>query len=332
MSSYVAAGHDLALLTRSFGRWGQPRLGRSRNALEGRRMALRIALIVRPRGRDARLEELRAAVTRLRAEGHRIRPRLTYEGGDARRFARAAAARHYDLVIAAGGDGTINEVVNGIARSEWQPRLGVVPVGTANDFAAGLGLPRSVEDAVEVAVRGRPIVVDAARVNGRYFVNVSTGGFGADATGDASQDMKRKLGPFAYLITGARKFAGLRKRRARFWADGRPLHDGEFLMFAVGNARRTGGGTLLTPLARHGDGKLDVVVVPGMSRLDFLALMPDLRAGTHLESPDVLYVQTSRLVVEAERPVRVNADGEGMRDTRFSYAISPRPLSVMVPG
>jgi lipid kinase YegS len=295
-------------------------------------LPLRIALVVRPRGEDPRLNELRAAIERLRSEGHEVRPRITYEGGDARRFAWAAARRGFDLVLSAGGDGTVNEVVNGIARSRWQPRLGVIPVGTANDFAAGLGLPTSVAEAVEVAVRGRPRVVDAARVNRRYFVNVSTGGFGAEATGAASQRAKRKWGPFAYLITGTKQFFGLKKRRARFVADGQVVHDGEYIVFAVGNARRTGGGTLLTPLARQEDGKLDIMIVPGLSRLDFLALMPDLRAGTHIESPDVLYARASELVVASDRPMRVNADGEGVRAKRFRYVIWPRPLSVMVPG
>jgi len=296
-------------------------------------MALRIAVIVRPRGDDPRLTQLRAEVKRLRSLGHRVRPRVSYGAGDAVRLAAAAAAAHSDLVLAAGGDGTVNEVVNGIAASpSWQPRLGIVPVGTANDFAAGLGVPQTVPEAVAVALAGRPIVVDAARVNERFFVNVSTGGFGAEATAGAAPDAKRKLGALAYLLAGAKQFVGLKRRQARFLADGELLHEGEFLMFAVGNARRTGGGTLLTPLARYGDGKLDVVVVPGMSRLDFLALMPDLRAGTHLQSPDVLYVQARRLRVESERPLRVNADGEALRGRTFEYSIAPRPLSVMVPG
>ncbi len=295
-------------------------------------MALRIALIVRPRGADPRLEQLRAEVRRLRQAGHRVWARISRAPGEAVALAAAAAASRCDLVLAAGGDGTINEVVNGIASSGWQPRLGIVPVGTANDFAAGLGIPHSVGEAVEVALRGRPIVVDAARVNERFFVNVSTGGFGAEATEAAAPDAKRKLGPLAYLMMGAKQFVGLKKRRARFLVGGDVLHEGEFLVFAVGNARRTGGGTLLTPLARYGDGKLDIVIVPGLSRLDFLALMPDLRAGTHLESPYVLYVQAPSLRVESDRPLRVNADGEPLRGRLFEYDIAPRPLSVMVPG
>ncbi len=295
-------------------------------------MALRIALIVRPRGADPRLEQLRAEVRRLRQAGHRVWARISRAPGEAVALAAAAAGSRCDLVLAAGGDGTINEVVNGIASAGWQPRLGIVPVGTANDFAAGLGIPGSVGEAVEVALRGRPIVVDAARVNDRFFVNVSTGGFGAEATEAAAPDAKRKLGPLAYLLMGAKQFVGLKKRRARFLVGGDILHEGEFLVFAVGNARRTGGGTLLTPLARYGDGKLDVVIVPGLSRLDFLALMPDLRAGTHLESPYVLYAQATSLRVESARPLRVNADGEPLRGRVFDYGIAPRPLSVMVPG
>ncbi|HEX7024544.1 MAG TPA: YegS/Rv2252/BmrU family lipid kinase, partial [Gemmatimonadales bacterium] len=155
-------------------------------------------MIIRPRGEDPRMEALREAVGRLRAGGHRVWPRLTFERGDARRFAEDAAQARCDVVVAAGGDGTVNEVVNGIVRCRWQPRLGIVPVGTANDFASGLGLPSAVPDAVGVAVQGRPLAVDVARVNRRYFINVSTGGFGAEATAASPTEQKRKLGAFAY--------------------------------------------------------------------------------------------------------------------------------------
>ncbi|HET9984695.1 MAG TPA: diacylglycerol kinase family protein [Longimicrobiales bacterium] len=286
-------------------------------------------MIIRPRGADARIEELRQAVQRLRAQGHRVRPRLTFEGGDARRFAENAARAHCDMVLAAGGDGTINEVVNGIVRSRWQPRLGIVPVGTANDFASGLGLPAGVSDAVGVAVRGRPLAVDVARVNRRFFINVSTGGFGAEATAGSAPEQKRRLGAFAYILAGAKQLVGMTPTAARFIVNGEVLHDGGFLVFAVGNARQTGGGTLITPRARYGDGKLDLVVVPALSRLDFLSLLPDLRTGSHLESPDVLYVQASEIMVEARSPITVNADGEPMAGRRFRYGIRRRPLTVM---
>jgi diacylglycerol kinase (ATP) len=294
-------------------------------------VSLSISLIVRPPADEAVVEELRNVVQVLRAGGHRVSPRMTFGTFDAVRFARAAARRHADVVLAAGGDGTVNEVVNGLVQCDWQPRLGVVPIGTANDFANTLGIPESVWDAIDVALRGRASAVDVGEVNGRKFINVSSGGFGADVTGSASQEAKRRLGKLAYLLTGARKLVELKPARACFVGDTGVIHDGEFIFFAVGNARQTGGGQLVTPRAELGDSKLDVVIVPALARLDFLALLPELRAGTHLDSPDVIYVQTRRLEVSAEQPMRVNADGEAVRARRFSYRILERPLSVMQP-
>lgn len=294
-------------------------------------MALKISLIIRPPGDEAVVAELGRLVRSLRAAGHRVSPRLTFEARDAARFARGAAGRNYDLVLAAGGDGTINEVVNGLARSEWQPRLGVIPIGTANDFANGLHLPLSAEDSLDVAIFGRPVAMDVAEVNRRCFINVSTGGFGAEATESASLESKRKLGKLAYILTGARKLVDLKPSRARFVGDEGEIYDGDFFFFAVGNARRTGGGTLVTPRADVEDYKLDIVIVPAHSRMDFLALLPDLRAGTHLDSDDVLYVQTRQFEVNADQAFRVNADGEAMRGRSFRYRILERPLSVMVP-
>jgi diacylglycerol kinase (ATP) len=277
------------------------------------------------------VEELRAAVKVLRAAGHHVAPRMTFETFDAVRFARAAARRRYDLVLAAGGDGTINEGVNGLVRCDWQPRLGIVPIGTANDFARTLQIPAVAEDAIDVALAGRPLAVDVGEVNRRCFINVSTGGFGAEATGSAPPEAKRKLGRLAYLLTGARKLVHMEPACARFVGDAGEIYRGQFFFFAVGNARRTGGGQLVTPRARLGDSLLDLVIVPALPRLDFLALLPDLRAGTHLDSPDVLYVQTRTLEVHANAPIRVNADGEALRARSFCYRILERPLSVMMP-
>lgn len=294
-------------------------------------MSLKISLIVYPRGESERLDELREIVAWLRIEGHAVAPRLTFETGDAMRYARQAARARADLILAAGGDGTVNEVVNGIGRARWQPRLGILPMGTANDFAAGLGIPHDLEEAVRVAVSGRPIAADVASVNRRLFVNVSTGGFGAEATENTPAETKRHLGALAYIITGVREFVELRPTRARFTVGGHRFYEGEFLLFAVGNARLTGGGSLITPRAEIGDGLLDLVVVKAMPRLEFLGLLPNLRAGTHLEHPGVLYAQTPSVVVNAEREISVNADGEPMRDRRFRYGVRPRPVTVMVP-
>jgi YegS/Rv2252/BmrU family lipid kinase len=174
--------------------------------------------------------------------------------------------------------------------------------------------------------------VDVAVVNRRCFVNVSTGGFGAEATEEAPPEAKRLLGPLAYLLTGAKKLVEFKPNRARFRADGAVVHDGDFVFFAVGNARLTGGGTKIAPRAEPGDGRLDVVLVGDVSRMDFLALLPDLRAGTHIESPNVLYLRARTIDVDAPEPFPVNADGEPLRARRYRYRLLERPLQVIVPA
>lgn len=284
-----------------------------------------------PEGGD--LEALRGEVERLRASGHEVRPRLTFEGGDAVRMAREAVEWGADVVIAAGGDGTVSEVANGIHGGPARggvglPRLGIVPLGTGNDLAAALGIPESIEEAVALAVSGRSRAIDVAMVGERCFLNASTGGIGAEATEEAPAEAKRTLGVIAYAITGVRKFVELRSSRARFTA-GSVLYEGEFLLYAVGNSDRTGGGNRLTPRADMGDGLLDVCIVTGMSRVELARLLPDLRAGRHLEDRSVLYRQVPELVVESEEDLSVNADGEPLDGCRrLEYRISPRRLEV----
>jgi diacylglycerol kinase (ATP) len=292
-------------------------------------MTRKITLVVRPPTEESRTEELRAAVAELRAEGHRITVRMTFESGDARRFARGAALSGCDVVAAAGGDGTVNEVVNGLAFTERKVALAVIPMGTANDFARGLRLPLDTLSALRIAAEGEPADVDVARVNRRCFINVSTGGFGAEATQVASRAEKKWLGGVSYLIRGAQKLVRFVPGNAAFSVDDDLVHDGEFVFFAVGNASLTGGGTRIAPRASIGDGKLDVVVARGMSRLDFLALLPDLRAGTHLESPHVSYFQASKFEVNTRTPVSVNADGEAVAGESFVYDLLEWPLSVI---
>lgn len=288
-----------------------------------------IAIILRPASAADHLDALRSSVVALRDAGHAVEVRQTFEAGDGVRFAREAAESGVDVVVAAGGDGTINEVVNGLGGGARRPRFAVIPLGTANDFALGIGVPVDVREALTIAVSGVPTEVDLPMVNERYFLNVSTGGFGAEATEQAAAESKRMLGAWAYLITGARQFVDLKPVGGVVEVDGRTLFRGDFLLFAVGNGRQTGGGSMLTPRAELDDGLLDLLVVRAVQRLDFLSLLPDLRAGTHLESPDIIYTQAKRIVITTEETLSVNADGEPIRGTRFDYRLDAGRLSVM---
>lgn len=285
---------------------------------------------------QGRLEQIREQIEGMRARGDEVRPRLTFEGGDARWMAREACERGCDLLVAAGGDGTINEVVNGM--HDWMrgggspdaaPRLAVIALGTANDFAGALGIPGEIPEAFAIALGGTEMAVDLPTVEGRCFVNVSTGGFGAEATEEASSEAKRVLGPLAYLVTGVKKFVTLEPLTARITSGGEEIAAGRFLLFAVGNSRRTGGGNFLTPAADPSDGLLDLCLVREMSRVEFLRILPQLRAGEHLDNPDILYRQLPELTVEAEEELSVNADGEPMSGRTFRYQVSDWRVRVM---
>jgi lipid kinase YegS len=284
-----------------------------------------IAMIIH--GARAEREDVRHLIDWVRAKGHVVEAHVTLEAGDATAMTAAAARAGVDVVIAMGGDGTVNEVVNGL--DGFDTPLGIIPLGTANDFAAQAGIPADADHAMDVILRRKPVCIDTASMNGRRFLNVSTGGVGAEATAETPPDAKESLGPMAYAITGVRKFAELEPYHASFAGDGFAF-EGEFLMFAVGLTRASGGGTLVTPNASVTDGLLDVCVVEAMGRADFARLVLKVKRGEHIGEPGVHYAQVPSIVITSESPLSVNLDGESSEGQRLEYRARPRDLWVHV--
>lgn len=285
--------------------------------------AKRLGLIIN--GARATHSALREVVVALREQGHVVEPRLTFEEGDAAIAARAAAERGVDAVVAIGGDGTVNEVANGLAGISTP--MGIVPLGTANDFARQAGIPTEPMHALDLIIQREPLVIDTATLNGRRFINVSTAGLGAEATAETPPEAKKALGPLAYAITGVRKFAQLESNRARFAGPGFE-HRCAFLLFAVGNTRETGGGTTLTPRASVTDGLLDVCIVEEMPHAEFARLVLKLKRGDHLDHPGVVYVQLPSLTVDVQHEIAVNVDGEPTTARELTYEARPLDLRV----
>ena len=285
-----------------------------------------IALVLH--GARAEFAGLRHVVEWMRAKGHVVRVRVTWERGDGAVLAREAVDAGADTVVAWGGDGTVNEVVNGLEGAGVA--LGIIRAGTANDFARQVGIPDDPNAAMDVVLRRKPVVIDTAAMNGRRFLNVSSGGVAAEATAETPADAKASLGPVAYFISGLRKLAGLEAKRALFEAPGFRVEE-DFLLFAVGNARATGGGTLVTPRASVRDGLLDVCIVGALPRKEFAKLALRVKRGEHLESEGVRYLQVPWFRVTSAEPTMVNLDGESNELRQAHFEVRPRDLLVHLP-
>ena len=184
--------------------------------------------------------------------------------GSAKLFAARAISEGCDYIIAAGGDGTLNEVVNGIGRSSRIVRLGLLPLGTGNDFARCLRLPSSVDENIEILRAGKTKAIDMVKVTSdrvRYFVNVSAGGFSGMVDEKLTSRMKKTWGPLAYLRSAAAAFSDLHSYRTRVRFGTRAPQSYDLYNVIVANGRYIAGGWPIAPKANPSDGLLDVILI-----------------------------------------------------------------------
>ena len=150
--------------------------------------------------------------------------------GDATVAARQAVERKFDVVIAAGGDGTLNEVVNGLVGHEFRPKFGIIPVGTTNDFARAIGVPRSIEEAADIICEGKTVPLDLGRANDTYFINIAGGGRITELTYEVPSKLKTVLGQLAYYLKGIEMLPSLHPTYVEIEYDGKLLQE-EITMF-----------------------------------------------------------------------------------------------------
>jgi diacylglycerol kinase (ATP) len=251
-------------------------------------------------------------------------------------IARQAASEGYDAVVAAGGDGTVSEVVNGLVLAVGESPgavagpLGIIPLGSANDLGDMLKLSHDVAEACRCIQAGRTRVIDVGWVNGRCFDNNSAVGLEPMVTLRQSQ-MKRLKGIPRYVL--AALLTILRHRDWQMtveWDDGR--FEGPAALASVGNSPRTGGTFYMTPRAELDDGRLDFILGGGMSRLRLLRLLPMTFDGRHVDEPEIIYGRTTRLTVTCQPSTPIQADGElfDLAATQIEYRVLPGKLRVIV--
>lgn len=274
----------------------------------------------------ARSERARRWHDRVQALAQGAILRTTSRVGEAELFARDAAVEGFSKVVAAGGDGTINEVVNGLAGSETA--LGLLPVGTMNVFATELGLPAgNLETCWRIICAGRIRRVDLPSANGKHFVQLAGVGLDAQAVQETSQAFKRSFGPLSYLISAA-QIASRPSPRLQVEAGGITL-EGSFVL--VGNGRLYGGPFPFFKRAFIDDGLLDVLVFKRLSYLEIIRYLQDVIFSASINRPEVEYFQTKRLRVSAEDKVPIEADGELIGNCPVEFEVSARALRVLAP-
>lgn len=276
-------------------------------------------------GKSADDERVREAVASLRGRGVDLGVRVTWESGDAARYVDEACADGVETVVAAGGDGTLNAVAAALAGHDADegrtPTLGLVPLGTANDFATAARIPDAPLDALEL-VHARPAqAIDLLCIHADdragWAINLASGGFGTEITTETREGLKEVLGGLAYLLTGMSRLGRIEPIAARIHGPDFAW-EGGFIALGIGNGRQAGGGLALCPEAVVDDGLLDLTIVPELEGEMAATLGTVLSEGRDAALERV--AATARLSwveIEAPAPLTLNLDGEPVEARRF---------------
>jgi diacylglycerol kinase (ATP) len=292
----------------------------------------RARLIYNPTsGREILKRNLPDILQKLEVAGYEASCHATTGAGDATNAAKVAVEREYDVVIAAGGDGTIHEVVNGIAEQKFRPKLGIIPGGTTNDFARALQIPRDIGAAVEIITKGDTIPVDIGRINDKYFINIAGGGRITELTYEVPSKLKTMLGQLAYYLKGMEMLPSIKATDLRIEYDGK-LFEGEAMLFLVGLTNSIGGFEKLAPDSSINDGLFSLLILKKINLADFIRIATLALRGEHVNDPNVIYTQANHIKVDStEKVAQLNLDGEfgGLLPAEFENLY--RHLEVFVP-
>lgn len=271
----------------------------------------------------------------LFAEIDRLDPaeiKKTHGKGEAESIARDAVAHGCDEIICAGGDGTLNEIVNGVSENFDRVRIGIVPLGTGNDFVRSLGLPKEVRENIDIIAAGETRAFDVIRATSesvRHFINVSAGGFSGLVDEKLTPELKETWGPLAYLRGAAAAWPELRGYRTSVEIDQQKV-DVDLYNVIIANARYVAGGLPIAPEADPSDGQMDVVLVQARPAAEMMVLMAQILRGKHLDSPAVIFEQARRVRVQSTPGMWFNADGELIGNEPVTFEVLPGALQFVV--
>ena len=238
-------------------------------------------------------------------------------------------AAEYDRIIAAGGDGTMNICVNSMLRNNIHLPLGILPAGTANDFAYYFDIPTDMNAALDIALGDRTTKADVGTVNDKFFINVAAMGAMVDVSQKTDPYVKNAIGPLAYYLRAAAELNQVHPIKIRMTTPDEVM-DEEIYFITVCNGESAGGFRKLSPNSKINDGKLDVIAFRKMPLLEFGPLLMEVIAGRHPDNKNVLYFQTPSLMIESDEDIPTDIDGEHGEKLPLKFGVLNERLDIFV--
>lgn len=289
----------------------------------------RLYFVVNPisgsgRGRE-RFEEVRSLLDQMSADYGFA---FTEYAGHAVPLTREALERGERTVVAVGGDGTLREVASVIA-GRGDAFLGLVPSGTGNDFAEGLGLPEDTSALIEILLSGAPVSIDAGDANGEFFINVAGFGFDVDVVRYTEKYKKKLNGMLPYMLGIFKSLVYLSRTPVTAVTDAGERIETVCTLFSACNGSRFAGGIKLAPKASPADGLLDVCILKAVSRPRFLYLLPKYMKGKHLGFDDFVYFKAKSVECVCAAGGHTQLDGELIGSTPVTFSVRPGAISML---
>ena len=282
-------------------------------------------------GKKAGLEPVRSAIFSARERG-RVEVRVTWEAGDVSRLVKEACAEGCTRLVAGGGDGTVNEVADALLQLPVaeRPELAVLPLGTANDFATGCSIPAEPLAALELAQSAQSYAVDAVSANEYHFINMASGGFGAQVTANTPVALKNFLGGGAYTLSGLVQAINFVPYHGTVRMPNESLQNNDVIVGAVCNGRQAGGGQQLAPTALINDGLLDIVALhhfPPEALGQVIKELTDTEAsGDYVKRFRVPWAEW-----ESDIEMPINLDGEPIKTNNIRFEVLPGAIKLVLP-
>lgn len=288
----------------------------------------RARLIYNPfSGRRVFGNRLDIVIHKLQIGGYEVTPIRTTSINDI--YDSMKNAQGYDCIITSGGDGTLNQVINAMVKNNVNIPIGILPSGTANDFASYLNIPINTSEACDVIVKNKITEFDLGKINDKYFINVAAAGLLTDVSQKIDTNLKSTLGKMAYYLKGIEQIPNFRAIPIKINHNGEIINDMIYLFVILNGS--SAGGFRLAPDSTATDGLLNLVAIRACSIVELFNLFISMLRGEHLDNNNVIYLKGKKFIIECDENVETDIDGEAGPKFPLNVSISSKKLKVFVP-